>query len=358
MMHHPRRRSISTLILVTAATTISANAQDTHTVTDRMGREVTVPTEINRIVTHFLPFPSAWFISTGSADEIVGMHPDSKQVAERALLGRIAPEVLKAETGFTEGNTVNAEELLRLSPDIFVSYETMPAIADVERIGIPVLAMDVLSNSGGNVIKTYGGWLELLGEIAGQQDRAADIIGYANEALDRTRARIAEIPEEDRPGALFFARLEENSLKINAAGHFGHFWVTEGGNRNLAPEGIPPLADIDMEQIYSLNPEVIFISNFSPTKPEDLYENRVTGQDWSHVKAVQNQRVYKVPEGIFQWYPPSADAPLMLQWIAQVTHPEAFDDYRIEDVIHDYYQRFYNYDLSDEEVALILDPQF
>lgn len=335
-----------------------ASAQDTQTVADRMGRDVTVPTEINRIVTHFLPFPSAWFISTGSAEEIVGMHPDSKQVAERSLLGRIAPEVLKADTAFTEGNSVNVEELLRLSPDIFVSYETMPAIADVERIGIPVVAMDVLSNSGGNVIQTYGGWLELLGQLAGQQDRAAEIIAYANDALERTRARVATIPEADRPGALFFARLEENALKINSAGHFGHFWITEGGNRNLAPEGVPPLADIDMEQIYSLNPEVIVISNFSPTKPEDLYENRVPGQDWSHVKAVQNKRVYKVPEGIFQWYPPSADAPLMLQWIAQVTHPDIFNDYVIEDVIHDYYQRFYNYDLSDEEIALILDPQF
>ncbi len=335
-----------------------ALAQDTQTVTDRMGREVKVPTEIDRIVTHFLPFPSAWFISTGSAEEIIGMHPDSKQVAERSLLGRIAPEVLNADTGFTEGNTVNVEELLRLSPDIFVSYETMPAIADVERIGVPVVAMDVLSNSGGNVIQTYGGWLELLGQLAGQQDRAAEIIAYANDALERTRARVAAIPEGERPGALFFARLEDNSLKINSAGHFGHFWVTEGGNRNLAPEGVPPLADIDMEQIYNLNPEVIFISNFSPTKPEDLYENRVAGQDWSHVKAVQNRRVYKVPEGIFQWYPPSADAPLMLQWIAQVTHPDVFNDYVIEDVIHDYYQRFYNYDLSAEDVALILDPQF
>lgn len=357
----PRIFSFSTfavLLSIPAAMTLPAYAQDTQTVVDRMGRAVTVPTEINRIVTHFLPFPSAWFISTGSAKEIVGMHPDSKQVAERSLLGRIAPDVLNADTGFTEGNTVNVEELLRLSPDIFVSYETMPAIADVERIGIPVVAMDVLSNSGGNVIQTYGGWLELLGELAGQRERAADIIAYANDALARTRARIAEIAEEDRPGALFFARLEENSLKINSAGHFGHFWVTEGGSRNLAPEGLPPLADIDMEQIYNLNPEVIFISNFSPTKPEDLYENRVPGQDWSHVKAVQNKRVYKVPEGIFQWYPPSADAPLMLQWIAQVTHPDMFNDYKIESVIHDYYQRFYSYDLSAEEIALILDPKF
>lgn len=337
---------------------LPALAQDSQTVTDRMGRSVEIPSQIDRIATEFLPFPAAWYISTGSADEIIAMHPTSMQMAKRNMLGKIALALLSAETGFTEGNSVNVEELLRLTPDVFVSYETMPAIADVERVGIPVLAMDVLSNSGGNVIQTYSGWMDLLGQVAGQQERAGEIIAYAEDALARTRERVAQIPEAERPGALFFARLEENDLRINGAGHFGHFWVTEAGGRNLAPEGVPPLAAIDMEQIYALNPEVIYISNFSPAKPDDLYENRIRGQDWSHVKAVQDRRVYKIPEGIFQWYPPSADAPLMLQWIAQVTHPDVFDDYDISDVIRDYYARFYAYDLSDEEIALILDPPF
>lgn len=351
--------AFSTAILAgTALLTLPAAAQDTHSVTDRMGRTVELPVKIDRIATQFLPFPSAWFISTGSADEIVGMHPDSRRMAERNLLGRIAPELLKAETGFTQGNSVNVEELLRLSPDLFVSYESMPAIADVERIGIPVLALDVLSKSGGNVMQTYAGWMELLGQVAGQEARTAEIIAFGNATLEETRARIAPLGEKDRPGALFFARLEEKSLKVNGAGHFGNFWLVESGARNLAPADFAPLADIDMEQVYALNPEVIFISNFSATKPEDLYENRVPGQDWRHVKAVQDRRVYKIPEGIFQWYPPSADAPLMLKWMAQKSQPALFADYDIEDEIKSYYSRFYGYDLSDDEVALILDPQF
>jgi len=342
----------------TALFALPAMAQDTHIVTDRMGRTVELPVNIERIATEFLPFPSAWFISTGSADEIVGMHPDSMRMAERALLGRIAPNLLNAETGFTQGNSVNIEELLRLSPDVFVSYETMPAIADVGRTNIPVLAMDVLSNSGGNVIQTYSGWMELLGQVAGQEERTAEIIAFGQAALEETRARVSSLTDAQKPGALFFARLEEKSLKVNGAGHFGNFWVVESGARNLAPADFAPLADIDMEQIYALNPEVIFISNFSPTKPEDLYENRVPGQDWSHVRAVQNKRVHKIPEGIFQWYPPSADAPLMLKWMAQKNQPELFAHYAIEDEIRSYYSRFYGYELSDDDVRLILDPQF
>lgn len=353
------RVSLVSALLASISLTLSpVVAQETHTVTDRMGRPVELPVQIDRIATHFLPFPSAWFISTGSAEEIVGMHPDSHRMAERSLLGRIAPILLGSETGFTEGNTVNIEELLRLSPDIFVSYETMPAIADVERTEIPVLAMDVLSNSGGNVIQTYSGWMELLGQVAGQKERTDEIVAFARAVLEDTRARVAPLTDAERPGALFFARLEEKSLKVNGAGHFGDFWLVESGADNLAPTDFAPLADIDMELIYSLNPEVIFISNFSPTKPEDLYENRVPGQDWSHVKAVQDRRVFKIPEGIFQWYPPSADAPLMLKWMAQKNQPELFADYVIEQEVKAYYSRFYGYELSDAEAALILDPQF
>ena len=54
--------------------------------------------------------------------------------------------------------------------------------------------------------------------------------------------------------------------------------------------------------------------------------------------------------------PPSADALLMLQWIAQVSHPKLFDDYVIEEVIRDYYARFYDFNLRDEDIAAILKP--
>jgi len=344
------------ILCAMALTAIPVVAQETHMVTDRMGRNVELPVEVNRIVTDFMPLPSAWYISTGSGDEVVGMHPNSMRMAKRSILGRIAPELLAAETGFTQGSSVNIEEVLRLAPDVFVTYETRQTIADVEKTGIPVLSLDVLSQSKGNVFETYFGWTKLLGQIAGQQERTDKIVAYANDVLMHTRSHIAHLSEKERPGALFFSRLGEDNLKINGTGHFGHFWMTEGGNRNLAPEGIPPLADIDMEQVYALNPEVIFISNFSPAQPEDLYENRITGQDWRHVSAVQNKRVYKVPEGIFQWYPPSADAPLVVHWIAQVSHPKLFDDYVIEEVIRDYYARFYDFNLRDEDIAAILKP--
>lgn len=349
---------LATLAIITLlASTVSAQQSETRTVTDRMGREVEVPLVIERVVTNWLPFPSAYFISTGSLDGLIAVGEGSIQTAERSMLGRIAPEILNLQTGFASGSTVNAEALLALQPDLYISYETTPEIEDVERLGIPVIALDVLSVTGGNPIETFAGWMDVLGQLFNQEERTAEITAYARATLADTREVVSTIPEEDRPTALFFARLEVGNLRINGAGHFGHFWLTEAGAINTAPENFPPLAEINMEEIYRVNPDIMFISTFSATQPEDLYENRVPGQDWSHVAAVQNRRVYRLPEGTFQWYPPSADTPLMMKWIAQQVHPDLFD-YDFTSEMRDYYQRFYGYELTDEEVHLILNPEF
>ena len=111
-----------------------------------------------------------------------------------------------------------------------------------------------------------------------------------------------------------------------------------------------------MEQIYQWDPEIIYITNFSETLAEDLLDNKVNGQDWSKVKAVKTKKVYKIPLGIYRWYPPCTDAPLMLKWLAQKNHPELFREIRIEDEIKAYYQQFYQYRLTEQEIQKMLNP--
>ena len=48
------------ILCAMALTAIPVVAQETHMVTDRMGRNVELPVEVNRIVTDFMPLPSAW----------------------------------------------------------------------------------------------------------------------------------------------------------------------------------------------------------------------------------------------------------------------------------------------------------
>lgn len=296
-------------------------------------------------------------VATGSLDRLVAIGSDSSHAAERSIFSKIAPGILDLPTNHIEGGVLNAEELLKLNPDVYVTHEGNVSLEVAERAGVPVLALEVLSKGQGNTIQTFENWRKIIGQVIGDTVLTDELVAYVNKTLDETRAVMSGLGEDDKK-ALFFARLHEIDLKINGPGHFGHFWITESGGVNLAEKDFPSFAEISMEQIYALNPEVIFITNLSSTKPEDLYENRVPGQDWSHVSAVQNKRVFKLPEGVFQWYVPNGDVPLMLKWAAQRMHPELCADYDFAAEMKAYYQRFYGYALSDDDVAAILNPTF
>lgn len=49
-------------------------------------------------------------------------------------------------------------------------------------------------------------------------------------------------------------------------------------------------ASVNMEQVYSWDPKIIFISNFTKAMPEDLYNNTIGDNDWSSVSAVKMSR--------------------------------------------------------------------
>ena len=78
--------------------------------------------------------------------------------------------------------------------------------------------------------------------------------------------------------------------------------------------------------------------------------------DWSNVDAVKNKRVFKFPLGMYRWYVCHADSPLTLLWMAKQNHPDLFADTEMDKEIKSYYKRFYNLDLTDEDVSQIYNP--
>jgi iron complex transport system substrate-binding protein len=113
---------------------------------------------------------------------------------------------------------------------------------------------------------------------------------------------------------------------------------------------------INMEQVYEWNPDMIFITNFSPRLAEDLLENKIEGTDWSLVKAVKEGKVYKFPLGMYRWFPPASDTPLVLQWLATKMQPELFKDIDMDKEIKDYYKKYYSVDLTDSDIQKIYSP--
>ena len=78
--------------------------------------------------------------------------------------------------------------------------------------------------------------------------------------------------------------------------------------------------------------------------------------DWSVVDAVQNQRVYKMPLGMYRSYTPGVDTPITLLWLAQTAYPELFDDIDITAETKAYYQEVFGIELTDEQANAIFSP--
>ncbi|WP_041401018.1 hypothetical protein [Salinispira pacifica] len=132
-------------------------------------------------------------------------------------------------------------------------------------------------------------------------------------------------------------------------------WIETAGGINVAVDMPRWIAEIDIEQLYAWDPEVIFISNFVDTQPEDLFGNTIDGYDFSPIAAVRRRQVYKIPMGAYRWDPPSQESGLMLWWLAKTMYPELFDDIDINEEIRTFFQRFYGYSVSDRELQSILE---
>jgi iron complex transport system substrate-binding protein len=329
----------------------------TVTATDMIGRQVEVPAKPERVITdRILPFPSTYFVGVRSdMSEVVAMHPASKSAAVNSMLNIMAPDIAQAATSIFNGDTPNIEEILNLKPDLVFAFADLEGALDpYETAGITALGIRAASAAGGDSIETLRGWFEVLAFTGGDKARMDAIIEEGNAAKKMIAETLAQ-SASPHPQAVFIFSTSGNNLEIAGGNFFSEYWLKNSGADDPASKAFQGRKVVNVEQLYAWNPDIIYITNFTPLQPDDIYQNTALDKDWSSLKAVQNKRVHKVPLGIYRWFPPSGDTPLMLKWLAQKNHPDIFT-YSIESEIKDYYKTHYAYDLSDDEVRFILNP--
>jgi iron complex transport system substrate-binding protein len=330
-------------------------AKDTFTIKDTAGREVDIPLNLKRIVTAPVVMPNLIFAVEGSGDKLVGMHPMSKSAWKNSILKVMAPGMAGASTGFIRGGfKMNIEEVLKLKPDLVFQVSFEPGdIEQLTKLGIPVIATHEKMKSLDDYLVKH---ITLVGKVLRKEKRADELINDFNTAKKTIQAKVASIPEKDRPKGLILFNVEK--LLATGTGSFANFWLSSTGAENVARElkTSPRGISVNMEQILLWNPEVIYITNFCPTQPDDLYQNKLPGQDWSEVSAVKNRRVYKIPLGEYRWYPPSGDSSLMLKWMAKKNHPRLFADYDMRGEIRRHFKKIYNYPITEAQIDRVLNP--
>ena len=330
----------------------------THTVKDHAGNDVEVPNTVERIaVCDIYPLPSILAVFFDSAEKIVGMAPQSMAAAKNSLLGQVYPEILNADTAFTDGTNVNIEELLKLDTDVvFYNAGNKELGEQLKNAGLCAVAISA-GKWKYDAIATLNGWIDTFDQIIPQNEKKEKVEEYAKSVYDEVSKRVSALRDEEKEKVFFLFQYTDTNMLTNGNPSFGSWWSEAIGAKNVVTDQTEKNSlKADMEQVYAWDPSVIFITNFTQAKADDLYNNTIGTYDWSPVDAVKNRRVYKMPLGMYRSYTAGVDAPIALWWLAKACYPALFEDIDITEKTIGYYQDVFGITLTAEQANSIFDP--
>ena len=341
-----------------AAASAFADENGTHIVVDHGGNEVEVPNKVTRVVIDQIPILSTYMAYfQGSAPYIVGYCGSFKSVISDTVLKNIAPELMESSDTVYAQSDLNIEEIMKLNPDVILYNAGNSSHAEILKAsGIPSVGFATVgASTEADPIERYEEWLKLLEDIFNEPGKTEAFVAAGDEIVSDVESRIAEIPETDRPSALILWKYSDGVPQVSGQGTFGTYWMKRLGVTDKALEATG-FAQTSMEQIYSWDPDILFLDGpgLQPLRTEDVLTGNVDGADFSTLTAVQNGRVYNTTLGMWNWFTPNPDAPLVLAWLACNTYPEVFADYPLEETIKTYYHDWYGYDVADDELEEML----
>ena len=327
-------------------------------ITDHAGNTVEVPKKIERIaICNIFPVPSVLSVFFNSAEKIVGMDKASMISAQNSLLSELYPEILKAETGYIDGTNLNIEELLKLKPDVVIYNAANEAIGKTLRdAGLCAVALAV-NKWEYDAIETLNQWIDLFSQMFPSNDRVDTVKKYSNAVYQKVQDRVKDLPENERQRIFFLFQYSESNMATSGAHFFGQWWADAIGAINVGEEiDTDNSVVVNMEQVYDWNPQQILITNFTTAQPEDLYENTLSGYDWSEIDAVKNEKVHKMPLGMYRSYTCGVDTPVTLLWMAKTVYPELFSDIDITAETQKYYKDVFGITLTVKQAESIFAP--
>lgn len=345
---------------VTEATEAQALDPDgTHTVIDHAGNTVEVPNRITKIVIDQIPILSTYMsYFGGDAPNIVGYCGSFKDTITKTVLKDIAPELMESSDTVYSQNDLNIEEIMKLQPDvIFYNAGNKEHAQILQSSGIPCIGFATVgAETEADPLVRYQQWLDLLEDVFGESGKMDAFEEAGNKIIDDVESRIAKIPEDERPSAMILWKYADGVPQVSGQGTFGTYWLKHLGVTDVVASEAKGFTQVNMEQIYDWDPDILFLDGpgLLPLKTADVLENNVEGTDFSTLTAVKNKRVYDTTLGMWNWFTPNPDAPLVLAWMACNTYPEAFADYPLEDTIREYYHDWYGYDVTDADLEEML----
>jgi iron complex transport system substrate-binding protein len=325
----------------------AAPAQEArHKVTDSAGRSVELPGRVARVLA--AGPPASILLYTLAPEKMIGW-VRTPSPAEKAFLAQSVRDMPEYGRLTGRGNTANLENVLKFEPDLIIDVgsisPTYVSLADnvQEQTKIPYLLLDGRLNKTPEIYRLLGDWL-------GVRERAEALAKYADETLNGLRARIASVPEAERP-KVYYGR-GVNGLETGLAGSINMEVLERVGAINVAAAaGTGGITKVSIEQVLAWNPDVILA--LDPA----FYRNVPSDPLWRSVKAVHDGRIYLAPNLPYGWFdaPPGVNRLIGVRWLASVLYPKQYPE-SLRETTRQFYKLFYHVDLTEEQIDALLTP--
>ncbi|HAA08858.1 MAG: ABC transporter substrate-binding protein [Syntrophomonadaceae bacterium] len=325
---------------------VKTGEPELHNITDMAGREVVVPKEINKV---FCVSPvGTIFVYTLNPDLLVGWNYELNSAEKKYILPQY--HSLPNLGGWYAKATCNIEELLKVNPDaIFsVGYLDVEQANEIQQqTGIPVVMID--ADNFTTLDKAY----EFAGKLLNLEDRANELGTYCRETVNDIQAKAATIPEDQKVRVYYAEGASGLETDPKGSRHVETLDIVGGLNvAEVELKGGMGMTPVSLEQVIAWNPEAILSWNDAQG---GYYSKILTDPKWASIAAVNNERVYAVPSGPFNWFdrPPSVNRIIGLKWLGNLLYPEIYQ-YDIAKEAKEFYKKFYHYDLTEEELNSLL----
>ncbi|WP_413709853.1 iron ABC transporter substrate-binding protein [Rhizobium sp. Rhizsp82] len=330
--------------LLLAALSLTAAETQARTITDAAGRKVEIPDTVTRVLA--AGPPASVLVYVLAPDKLTGWVRQPGDAEKQFLMPSVRDLPTFGQLTGKSG-TANMEAVLAAKPDIIIDVGTVnPTYASLAdkvqaQTGIPYVLIDGSFARSAETLREAG-------DILGAGDRAEKLATYAAAKISDLNAKLASIPESDRP-RVYYGRGPEG-LETGLSGSINLEILGAAGATNVAAAaGKGGLTQVSLEQILSWKPDTILAASgkFAASVKSDPL--------WKDLDAVKNNRVFVTPSLPFGWFdsPPGINRLIGISWLEHLFYPKQFTGDLKADV-REFFTLFYQVDLTDDQLAMLL----
>lgn len=247
------------------------------TVTDMMGRELTIPSTPTKVVA-LRPSDSEILDAIGGIDSLIG----------RGTYVDYPESVLDLPVVAT-GRDMNAEEIIALEPDLILMSEMAQTEEQIE--ALQNAGINVVVTSAATIEEVYKS-IELVGKVMNLEENAEEVVSKMKSDFEE----LGKTAEENAGKKIYF---EISPLEYGLwSGGKGTFMDEIGnilGLENIFSD-VEGWSEVSEEEVISRNPDYIVTIAMGSTEGETPVDEILGRTGWEGITAVENKKVLNLTD--------------------------------------------------------------